>query len=78
MIEDIQTTLEPISNFFYTISHPKIIFDYIVGISYWLAVLISITSLLFFITTESKKSKQILQGTILAYILLKAIDSVIN
>jgi len=78
MIEDIQTTLEPISKFFYTISHPKIIFDYIVGISYWLAVLISITSLLFFITTESKKSKQILQGTILAYILLKAIDSVIN
>lgn len=78
MLENLETSLEPISKFFYIITHPIIIFNWFVAVSYWLAVLTSITSLLFFITTKSKKSKQIFQGTILAYILLKAIDSVIN
>lgn len=77
MIESIQESLEPISKFFYIITHPRVIFDWFVGISYWLAVIISITSLLFFIATKSKKSKQILNGSILAFILLKAIASVI-
>lgn len=77
MIDNIQETLAPISNFFYIITHPKVIFVWIVGISYWIAVIVSITSLLFFIATKSKKSKQILNGTILAYILLKAVASVI-
>lgn len=78
MIGNIETSLKPISKFFYIITNPVIIFNWIVGISYWLAVLISTTALLFFITTKSKKSKQVFHGAILAYILLKAIASVVS
>lgn len=42
-----------------------------------MAVIVSVISLLFLVTTKSKKSKQILEGTILAYILIKAISSVL-
>lgn len=77
MLESIQELLKPISRFFYLITHPKVVFNWIVSVSYWLVVLISITSLLFFIATKSNKARQILGGTILAYILLKAIASVI-
>lgn len=77
MLESIQETLQPISRFFYIVTHPRVIFDWFVSMSYWLAVLVSITSLLFYIATKSKKSKQILNGSILAYILLKAVASVI-
>lgn len=78
MLENIRELLEPISKFFYVITHPIIIFNWFVRISYWLAVWISLISLLFFISTKSKKSKQILQGTILAYVLIKAIESVVR
>lgn len=77
MLDSIQKLLRPISKFFHLITHPKIIFDWVIDISYWLAVLISITSLLFFITTKSNKARRILNGSILAYILLRAIASVI-
>lgn len=77
MLESIQESLETISKFFYIITHPKIVFNWVVDISYWLVVLISITSLLFFIATKSNKARQILNGSILAYILLKAVASVI-
>lgn len=77
MLESIQESLETISKFFYIITHPKIVFNWVIDISYWLVVLISITSLLFFIATKSNKARQILNGSILAYILLKAVVSVI-
>ena len=77
IISDIQTQLEPISKFFYIITNPRIIFDWIVGISYWLAVIISISSLIFYVGTKSTKSKQLLNGTIIAYILLQAFASAI-
>ncbi len=77
MLENIQETLQPISNFFYIVTHPRVILDWFVDISYWLAVLISIIALILHISTKSDKSKQVLNGTIIAYILLKAIVSVI-
>lgn len=77
MLESIQETLQPISNFFYIVTHPKVILDWFIDISYWMAVLISLIALIFYISTKSDKSKQIFNGTILAYILLKAIASVI-
>lgn len=77
MLADIRELLAPISKFFYLITHPKVVLIWIVDISYWIAVLISITSLLFFISTRSKKSKQILEGTIIAYILIKAVSTVL-
>lgn len=76
-MENIQETIKPIAKFFYIVTHPKTVFVWLINMSYWIAVLVSITSLLFFIATNSKKSKRILSGTILAYILLKAIASVI-
>ena len=77
IISDIQTQLEPISKFFHIITHPSIIFNWIVDISYWLAVIIAITSLIFFVGTKSTKSKQIFEGSIIAYILLQAFASVV-
>lgn len=77
MIDNLQELLAPISKFFYIITHPKVVLTWIIDVSYWVAVIISITSLLFFIGTRSKKSKQILEGTILAYILIKAISTVL-
>ena len=77
MLESIQETLQPISKFFYIITHPKVILDWFIDVSYWLAVLISLIALIFYISTKSDKSKQIFNGTIVAYILLKAIASVI-
>lgn len=77
MLESIQESLKPISRFFYLITHPGVIFNWIIDISYWLVVLISITSLLFFIATKSNRARQVLNGSILAYILLKAVASVV-
>lgn len=77
MLESIQETLQPISKFFYIVTHPRVILDWFIGVSYWLAVLISLIALIFYISTKSDKSKQIFNGTIVAYILLKAIASVI-
>lgn len=77
MIEDLQKTLQPISNFFYIITHPRVILDWFIDISYWLAVLISVIALIFYVSTKSQKSKQIFSGTIIAYIILQAIVSVI-
>ncbi len=78
MLDELNELLNPIAKFFRVITQPIIIFNWFVSVSYWLAVFISITSLLFFISTKSKKTKQILQGTILAYILIKAVASVVN
>lgn len=77
MLEDIGKSLSIIAKVFYVITHPKVIFDWLVGISYWLAVLVSISSLIFYVTTQSARSKRILNATIVAYILLKAIASVL-
>lgn len=77
MIDNIQKSIEPISKFFHIVTHPSLIFYWLVDISYWLALIISMISVLFIISTNSKKSKQVLQGTILAYILLKGIASAI-
>lgn len=77
MMEGLKETLEPISKFFYIVTHPRVIFDWIIGISYWLAVLICIASLIYYIGTKSRKSLQILNITIITYILLKAISAVV-
>lgn len=77
IISDIKTQLEPISKFFHVITHPSIIFYWLVDISYWLAIIIAITSLIFYVGTKSTKSKQMFQGSIIAYILLQAFASVI-
>lgn len=77
MINDLIETLKPISRFFYLLTHPKIIFEYIIGVSYWLAVLICIASLIYYVGTKSRKSLQILNITIITYILLKAISAVV-
>lgn len=77
MLTRLEELLAPISRFFYIITHPKIVLIWIIDVSYWITVFISITSLLFFISTKSAKSRKIFQGAILAYILLKAISTVI-
>lgn len=77
MLENLQNQLEPISKFFYIITHPRIIFDWMVVFSYWWAVLVSTISFIFYIATKSIKAKQICIGMIVAYILLKSISSVL-
>lgn len=70
-------TLGPISKFCYIITHPRIIFDWIISVSYWLAVLISIAALIYYVGCGSKKALRVLNFTIITYILLKSLAAVI-
>jgi hypothetical protein len=77
IFQSLQETLAPISKFFYVITHPIVIFNWLVDVSYWLAVLISIACLIYYIGTKSRKPLRIMNFTIITYVLIKAISVVI-
>lgn len=77
MLDNLQNQLEPISKFFYIITHPSIMLHWLIAVSYWWATIISTTSFIFYVVTKSVKAKQICGGMIVAYILLKAMYSVL-
>jgi len=77
-IPELIEVLKPISKVLHIITHPIIIWNGLISISYWLAIGVATTSLIFYVATDSKKCIRITTGIMVAYTLLKAIDGVLK
>ncbi|HYF75467.1 MAG TPA: hypothetical protein VD757_02665 [Candidatus Nitrosocosmicus sp.] len=73
----ISEALQAIGNVIYVITHPIIIWNWFMGIAYWIAVLICCVSIIYYATSRSHKASQVIWLTIIIYCVLKGVDMVI-
>jgi hypothetical protein len=83
-MKDIAESLKAIADFFkaigkiiYVISHPIIIWNWFMDISFWLACISICVCIIIYAATKIQKSIQIAWLIIVVFILLKGVDLVI-
>ncbi len=81
MWNEIQSDIEAIADFarvlkqiWHVITHPSIIWNWFLGISFWIACIGSVVCILYYAVTESKKPIQIMWVIIITYILIKGVS----
>ena len=80
MAEDlsvISEVMKALGRVTYTITHPIIIWNWLMGVSYWLAVIICVMCILIYGIAKIRKASQIMWVTIIIYLVLKGVDMVI-
>ncbi|MFT9496834.1 hypothetical protein [Anaerosolibacter sp.] len=75
-IPELIQVLEPISKVCYVLTHPILIWDFTIGISYWAAAIIGTIGILFCVVGY-KKGVSISGVCVLIYALLKSLNAVI-
>ena len=73
----IAESLKTIGDVFYVLSHPIIIWDWLVDFSYWLVVIISLFCIIYQAVTEDSKFSRIMWISIVTFILIKGVNSVL-
>lgn len=76
-IKIIADVLKTIGDIIYVITHPIVIWNWFIGISYWIATIICSFCILYYAVTGSHKFTRIMWITIITYILLKGVDAAI-
>jgi hypothetical protein len=76
-LKTISEALQAIGKIIDVISHPIIIWNWFMGIVYWLAVLICCICIIYYATSKSHKASQVMWLVIVIYIILKGVDLVI-
>ena len=76
-LEVIANSLKVISNVFHTVTHPIIIWNWLMSISYWIVTITCIVCTIYYVGTKSSKPIRIMGTVVITYILLKGVDTVI-
>lgn len=72
-IPELIKILEPISKVCYILTHPVIIWDFIMGVSFWIVVIIGTSSIILY-AVGYKKGMRLTGISFVAYTLLKGLD----
>lgn len=82
MIEKIESNLQIIVDFietikrgWYIITHPIVIWHWLMDVSYWIVSITSVICILYYAVTGHRKPLRIMNVIILTYIILKGVNA---